>query len=459
MPDRNVMVGVFVVVGVALFSLVLFMIGSRQQAFARHIDVYTEFTNLDSVVKGARVLVAGMDAGKVVDISVPNLPSSKFRLKLSIEQRLHALVRTDSLVTIDTEGIVGEKFLTIHQGGPQAAEAGSMTTLPSREPIELADLMAQSLGLLKNTNSAITGLGTKLSTSLDAVTSTVNNANDLVVGLKEGKGTAGMLLKDEATAVRIRQTLENVRQSTASLRHASSEADAMVVDLQSRQLGQKAEDTMVDAKSAIQSAKSAAENIDATSQQLHQTLEEVLGPDDQGVFASTNIQQSLSNLDQATGNIADDTEAIKHSFLFRGFFKRRGYYNLAHLGPDQYRHDKLFTDPGNHREWFTGQDLFLPGPNGLEMLSLAGKKRIDTFATQFAESLVARSIVVEGYAATQDDSDQFAVSRNRAILVSQYLHAHFHLDVQNIGVVSLSSQPPPGTRKDTWEGVCIVLLK
>jgi phospholipid/cholesterol/gamma-HCH transport system substrate-binding protein len=452
MPNRNATVGIFVVAGIALFSLGIFLIGKQHSAFTRHIEIYTEFANLDGVAKGTKVRVAGMDAGEIVDISVPNQPMAKFRLKLSIEQRLHALIRTDSVATIATEGVVGDKFLLLRPGSAQAAEAGPLTTLSSREPLDLADLMEKSAGMLKDANRMMNDVGGKLNGALDAITSTVNNTNDIVVDLKQGKGPAGMMLRDEETAERIRQTVENARQTTSALRQASRQADAVVSDLQSRQLGEQADEVMG-------SAKRAAENMDATSEQLHRTLTAALGPDEQGVDASTNIRQSLSNLNQATANMADDTEALKHNFFLRGFFKHRGYYNLAHLGLDQYRHDKMFANPVNRREWLTGDDLFEPGSNGLEMLAPAGKRRIDAAATQLGDSLVSNAVVVEGYSETQDHDRQFVVSRNRAILVRQYLQTHFHLDVQNIGVVSLRDLPPPGLHKDKWDGVCIVILQ
>ena len=175
-----------------------------------------------------------MDAGEVVDIAVPGRPPAKFRLKLSIEQRLHVLVRTDSVVTIATEGVVGDKFLLVHQGGKQSSEAASLTTLPSKEPLDLSDLMETSAGMMKDANGMMKQVGGKLNGALDAITTTVNNANDIVIGLKEGKGPAGMLLRDEDAAKRIRQAVENTRQATSALKHASSQVDASVSDLRSR---------------------------------------------------------------------------------------------------------------------------------------------------------------------------------------------------------------------------------
>jgi phospholipid/cholesterol/gamma-HCH transport system substrate-binding protein len=451
MPNRSVALGIFVVGGTALFTLGTFLIGNQHEAFTHHFEVYTEFTNLDGLAKGAKVRVSGMDAGEIVDIGVPTQPGSKFRLKLRIEQRLHPLIRTDSVVTIDTEGVVGDKLLFVHQGGAKAAEAGPLMTLPSKEPLDISDLMEKGAGMLTDVNSMMKETVGKLNGALDTVTTTVNNTDDIVIGLKEGRGTAGMLLRDEDTADQLRQTIENTRQATSSLRHASTQADAMVSDFQSRRLGQKADDAMV-------SAKDAAQNIDATSRQLQQTLTAALGPDEQGTNAATNIGQSLSNLNLATGNMAEDTEALKHNLFFRGFFKHRGYYNLSNLKPDQYRQDKLFSSPANRRQWFTNDDLFQTGVDGVEMLSVLGKKRIDGIANQLGDAMVSRPVVVEGYAPASDQEEQFAISRNRALLVSQYLHTHFHLDPQNVGFVSLQDQPPSGVQKDHWDGICLVIL-
>ena len=452
MANRSVSVGIFVVGGLALFTLGTFLIGDQHKSFARHFEVYTEFTNLDGLAKGAKVQVSGMDAGQIIDIGVPTRPGSKFRIKLRIEQRLHPLIRTDSIVTIDTEGVVGDKFLFVHQGGPNSEEAGPLMTLPSKEPLDLSDVMERGAGLLTDVNSMIKETAGKLNGALDTVTKTVNNTDDIVIGLKKGRGPVGMLLRDEDTADRLRQTIENTRQATSSLRHASTQADAMVSDLQSRRIGQKADDAMV-------SAKDAAQNIDAASRQLQHTLTAALGPDEHGGDAATNIGQSLSNLNLATGNMAEDTEALKHNFFFRGFFKHRGYYNLSNLKPDQYRQDRLFSAPTNRRQWFTNEDLFQTGSDGVESLSVLGEERIDGVATQLADAMVSRPVVVEGYAPASDQEEQFAKARNRAILVSQYLQKHLHLDPQNVGFVSLQSQPPSGVQKDHWDGICLVILK
>lgn len=69
--NRFVAVGAFVVVGLLLFALGLFFIGSRRMLFNDSFDAYAEFSNISGLQNGAIVRVAGMDAGEVKEIRVP----------------------------------------------------------------------------------------------------------------------------------------------------------------------------------------------------------------------------------------------------------------------------------------------------------------------------------------------------------------------------------------------------
>ncbi len=459
MRNHNVTIGIFIVSGLALFTLVLFTIGNEHKAFSPHVDLHTEFANISGLTKGSDVQVAGFDAGEIADIEVPKSPSGRFRLVLRIDQRLNPLVRTDSLVTVDSEGIVGDKFVQIHGGSANAREAAASTTLPSKEPLSLADLLESSNDLINGANGTMKGVQGKLDGTLDAATKTINNANDLIVGIKQGKGTVGMLLRDQTTATEIQQAVANgeqatvsVKQASASLKHASGQADALVSDFASRGLGGKVDQTLL-------SARGAAGNLDSISGQLHQTMTEALGEDGRGVDAGGNIQQSLSNLTETTGNMAADTEALKHEFFFKGFFKHRGYYSLADLDPTTYRNDRVFTNPDNGRAWLEAARLFEQTSNGQERLTTEGKLQIEEAIAELGDGALNGPLVIEGYSSQSDSGTQLAASHSRALLVLHYIHARYQVDLRNIGAVALRNTPPPGVHKETWDGVCIMALK
>jgi len=452
MSRRYLAVGIFLIAGVTLFALGIFLVGSRHEAFSRHVLLYTEFADLDGIAKGSKVQVAGMDAGQVTRIDVPNSPSGHFRVQMKVDEQLHGLVRTDSVVTVDTEGVVGNTFLTIHSGSPAAAIAQTDSVLQSKPPVSMSDLLSHGLGIMNDADATIKQVGGKLNIALDGVNGAIGNANDLLVGLKEGRGPAGMLLRDEKMAAQIRETMSNVQSTTSNLNRASGRVDSFVADVQQRQLPQKLDDTMTQIHSA-------STHADATIQQVQQSLTQALGPDASGVTAAQNINEALTNVNVATGNMAEDTEALKHNFFFKGYFNHRGYYTLSSLSPEEYRRSKLFASTQSPRAWLQADTLFQHGPHGTEELSEDGKHTIDTAVTSFGDSVFTHPIVIEGYSDASVTADAISWSYARAQLVRNYLEARYPFTTKNVGIMPLSATPPPALGHDHWSGVCILVAE
>ncbi len=452
MPKRYLAVGLFIVIGITLFALGIFLVGSRHEAFAYHVFLYTEFTELDGIAKGSKVQVAGMDAGQVARIDVPNSPSDRFRVQMRIDERFHGLVRTDSVVTVDTEGVVGNTFLTIHPGTPSATIAQADTVLQSRPPVNIADLLSNGLGVMNDADATLKQVGGKINVVLDGANDAIGNANDLLVGLKGGRGPAGMLLRDEKVAGQIRDTLSNVQSTTSNLKQASAEVSTIVADVQQRQFPQKLDDTITQIRSV------AAQGND-TMEQVHQSVAQALGPDAYGVTAGQNISQALSNVNTATGNMAEDMEALKHNFIFKGFFHYRGYFTLSSLPPEEYRRSKLFANDRSPRTWLSANALFQQGSDGGLELSDGGKHAIDAAVLSSGDSIFAHPVVIEGYADLGAPADALALSYARAQIVRNYLEARYPFAASNVGVIPLSATPPPVVGHDRWSGVCILVAE
>jgi phospholipid/cholesterol/gamma-HCH transport system substrate-binding protein len=455
MKNHNVIVGVFITAAIVLFGAALFLIGDQHKAFRRHVVFYTNFQNVDGIPKGSTVRVDGIDAGELEAIEIPSSPSQKFRLKMNVDDRLRGLIREDSLVTVETEGLVGDKFLLIQGGTDRASEAAPESTLQGKEPFEIGKLLEQAQGIMNQAGTTITSLqGTmkdvsgRLDTTLDTATGTIRNVNGVVLDVRKGKGTAGLLLEDPATAADVKQSIANVRQTTEKLNTTTTRVDNLLADVQNRQLVPKIDDTLT-------SAKSATQNLDQTSQQVNTTLKSAFGEDQYGEDAGSNLQQSLTNLNQASGNLTDDTEALKHEFFFKGFFKHRGYDNLDDLPVEQYRAGQIFKKLPESRQWIAAPGLFTANQSGEEVLSMQGRQSIDQAVGQF-KALYDQPLIVEGYASSGSPSEELVQSRRRAAVVRNYLQLHFHLQPKDTGIIALSSTPPESSGKTTFDGVSIV---
>jgi len=336
MKDKPWAVGLFIAVGIGLFAAVLFLIGDRRQAFSRHRVVYAEFGDVGGLASGAKVRVSGFDAGQVGAIDVPADPSKKFRVELSIERRLAGLVRMDSTVAIQTDGVVGDRFVSIAKGTAGSEEAAEGATLPSREPLPLAAVVEKGAALIDDVRGAL------------------------------------------------RDVLRN--------------------------------------------------------------------------GGARTLGRTLSNLDRSTGNLVADTEALKHNVLFRGFFKKRGFFDLDAITPDAYREACARQKDVGTRKWLEASSFVGDARAGPESLSAAGRAQIDAAVSGVVESLPGAAIMVEGYATNGSPDRQFVVSRNRAELVRRYLEDRFHLNQQDLGIVPLLGLPPQGSGRDRWDGAAIMLL-
>lgn len=461
---RFVWIGVFVMVAVVLFGAGLYLIGNQHRAFSHRVDFYTEFGNVSGIVKGAQVRVGGMVAGQVQGIQIPGSPAHKFRIGMQVDEKLRGLIRSDSVVSVETQGVVGDEFLLIHTGSDGEPEAEPGVTLASKEPVAMSKLLEQAGGIMTQVSGTITEVGgtirqvngtlgdvqRRMDGALGSVTRTVNNANGLVSDVRGGKGAAGVLLADPATAQQVREAVGNARDATVQLKDASAQVNGMLTEVQQRQMVAKVDQT-------IGNAQGATKQLEQASTRVNGTIGTALAQDQYGENAGTNLQQSLTNVNLATGNLADDTEALKHEFFFKGFFKHRGYNSLNDLPAGKYRERKVLGKLKKEREWLPASGLFQAGPNGREELSADGRAQIDGAVSRLGD-LYSDPILVEGYAEQGTPADLLVESRRRAVLVRSYLQLYFHVEPKDTGVVALSATPPEGSGKTSWSGVCLVRL-
>lgn len=469
MRIRTWAIGLFLILGFGFFTAILFVIGNRHNVFGKHVDFYSDFSDIGGLPSGAEVRVAGLEVGEVKGVEIPASPAAKFRLKLQVDTKARGLVRTDSVVSLKTEGVVGSMYVSIQEGTSNAPEAPDGATLPSKEPFDIQAVLEKGASLLNNVNGTVDDVRGRLDVTLDSTNRAVNHVNGLitvlqpdirrmvanashitgtlngiVADLNEGKGPAGLFLKDEATRRQLQATVSNVQQATLNLKDTAARADQLVADVQSRDLASKVQVTL--------------ENVQAISQRLNDTIKAALASDDMGDDGATNLRQTLSNLNRGTANLADDTESLKHEFFFRGFFKKRGFYNLEQLTPVDYLKACENHKSCESRTWLDATDLFADDNDGKEELVESGRRQIDTAVSPFVDSLPNHIVIIEGYCAAGTPDKEYVISRRRADLVREYLETHFHLIHTDLGIVPLR-KPPRGAKRKAWNGVAIVLFE
>ena len=85
-------------------------------------------------------------------------------------------------------------------------------------------------------------------------------------------------------------------------------------------------------------------------------------------------------------DLAENTEALKRNFLFRGYFNRRGYFDLDDVSPEEYRRGAL--ESAGRRPCGSGCEPTCCSSgtrNGNERLSEGGKARLNSAMSMFVK--------------------------------------------------------------------------
>jgi len=150
---------------------------------------------------------------------------------------------------------------------------------------------------------------------------------------------------------------------------------------------------------------------------------------------------------------------MKHNFLLRGFFNRRGYYDLDAISPAEYQAGVLENGKRKAmRIWLRAPLLFEPGTDGTEVLSASGRARIDSAMSTYLKYLPTNPLVVEGYVPASTSAERFRLSRRRADIVRQYIVGKFDVPPQNVGFIGLGHDALNSPDKERWDGVALTLF-
>ncbi|HEX9668705.1 MAG TPA: MlaD family protein [Thermoanaerobaculia bacterium] len=125
---RELKVGLLVLAAVAVLALSVFLIGDRNNLFARKNRYYIDFQNVSGVRAGNPVQLNGVDAGTVEEVVLPEDPAKRFiRVWITVESRYADRVRADTRARIKTLGLLGDKYIELtsgSQGLPRVPEGG-----------------------------------------------------------------------------------------------------------------------------------------------------------------------------------------------------------------------------------------------------------------------------------------------------------------------------------------------
>src|SRR6478609_11421023 len=137
--ESNWKLGMFVTGGLLLFILTIYFIGKQQNLFGSNFELKSKFKTVSGLKVGNNVRFSGINIGTVSEIELVN--DSSVIVVLVIEKEVQKFIKTDARASIGSDGLVGDKVLTISPGTSSKEVIKDNAFIKSTSPIEMADLM------------------------------------------------------------------------------------------------------------------------------------------------------------------------------------------------------------------------------------------------------------------------------------------------------------------------------
>lgn len=136
----DLVVGLFVLAGFFAFVYLSSQLGDISPfASGRQYQVQAEFGNISGLRRGAAVEIAGVGVGRVASIELSD--RQRALVTISIDRQVE--LSEDSIASIKTQGIIGEKYISISPGGSEMILADGDWLLETESALDLEELVSK----------------------------------------------------------------------------------------------------------------------------------------------------------------------------------------------------------------------------------------------------------------------------------------------------------------------------
>lgn len=313
---NTVKLGLFVMAGLFFLVLLLYVIGKNQNLFGSTFLLKARFENVHGLLAGNNVRLSGIDAGSVKRIEVLN--DTTIEVSLLIKTGMKPFIHRNAQISIGTDGLIGNRVINIEPAkapAPLVDEGDVLSGSPSPDTEEM-------LKVLNGTNNDVAAVVAELKATVQRI----NHSKAL-----------WRLLEDETLPVAVRQSLLRIRSSSDYMHHTLQDLYGVMQDVKSGKgsVGKFLRDTTMatDVTKTLQSLKGIGSRADTLAAQLGtlvRSLDKEINNGKGTVHkllkdeaTAEQLSNTLRNLEKDTKSFNEVMEAIKHSFLLRGYFKNQ----------------------------------------------------------------------------------------------------------------------------------------
>jgi phospholipid/cholesterol/gamma-HCH transport system substrate-binding protein len=206
--SRALRVGLFVVATLAIFAGGVFLIGNREFRFSSTYRLNAEFQNVGGLGNGAEVRVGGIHEGTVARIVLPHDPRQKVRVVMDLQNGTRDVVKKDSVASIQSEGLVGDKYVEVTFGSEGSPKVKNGEFIAGEAPTEFGAMLKKVDAILDGAQQTVQNLN-----------ETTGNLNSIAGKVNSGQGTVGALINNQSAFQQVNAGATEFREDMEALKH------------------------------------------------------------------------------------------------------------------------------------------------------------------------------------------------------------------------------------------------
>ncbi len=220
MPQRQqiswaqLRVGLMIIISLAVLAVGIFFISGQVGFLTRRYTIKAYFSGAGGLREGAQVRLAGLAVGNVGRIRISSYPEPEraVEVEMRVSRAYQTQIRTDSVATLETAGLLGESYVDITRGTPNLEVVPNDGVVKSSEEADIKRVV-------QNANDVISNLRV-LSAKL----------NDITAQIQAGKGSIGKLIYDETFYKRLNDTTGGMQRLIARMENGQGTIGKLMED-------------------------------------------------------------------------------------------------------------------------------------------------------------------------------------------------------------------------------------
>ena len=342
--SREAKVGIFVLLGLVILTYFTFRVSKWGGIGEKGYKLTVDFETAAGLEPKANVKMAGVPIGKVEEIQ---LVGNRARLVLRIQEGIH--IPVDSVASIQTQGLLGERYVEILPGSDQTRMLPPGGRVANTIPPTNLDEIVRKVSLIsddlkKFTQSLSDTFGTEegkkaLKDILSNVKETTDALKSVVVANEErlnrilaSVDTLSADLKDIASANKedVRQTIANLRAFSETLKNETPGLAKKLEEMSERISGVVGENRE-NIRDAIASLKAASAKLDNTLESAQVVLAKI----DRGEGTIGKLVNDNTVADSITQTLDGINRYVRKGEAMKSFLD----YRLEYLErPSEFKH-------------------------------------------------------------------------------------------------------------------------